>query len=120
MRASRAATADMTRCRYCEQPAQLVDGTVIYPHRPDLAAKRFWACLPCSAWVGCHPGTEKPLGRLANAQLRAAKMAAHGIFDPLWKGGPMRRREAYRWLAGELGMEPKRCHIGYMDLTECQ
>ena len=26
-------------CPYCQQPAALVAGDVIYPHRPDLAGK---------------------------------------------------------------------------------
>ena len=63
-------------CRYCTQPATLVPGAAIYPHREDLAAKRFWHRKARSAWVGCHPGTTKPLGILANAALRRA-----GLFD---------------------------------------
>lgn len=31
----------------------------------------------------------------------------------------MTRRAAYSWLAGELGVEVKRCHIGWFDVAEC-
>jgi len=85
-------------CPYCQSAAKLVGGRAIYPHRPDLAAKRFWQCKPCDAYVGCHEagngqgdGT-KPLGRLANAELRKAKKDAHYAFDRLWLDAPNRRR----------------------------
>lgn len=109
----------MAECPYCKGSASLVDGAAVYPHRPDLAAKPFWACLPCGAWVGCHPGGTKPLGRLADAATRKAKMAAHAAFDPLWRSGRMTRREAYRWLAGQLGISFERCHIGHFSAEEC-
>lgn len=115
-------------CPYCEEPAILMPGRAVYPNRPDLWTKPIWRCRPCGAWVGCHPGTEKPLGRLANAELRAAKSAAHAAFDPLWKAKMRReqcsqskaRKAGYKWLADQMGMNPKRCHIGMMDVAECQ
>lgn len=107
-------------CAYCQQPTQLVGGDVIYPHRLDLAEKKFYLCEPCGAYVGCHPGTETPLGRVANAELRKAKMEAHAAFDPLWKEGGMKRKEAYAWLRGELGLAEDECHIGMFDVDRCQ
>lgn len=106
-------------CSYCDQPSELVGGLDIYPHRPDLAHKWFYRCLPCSAYVGCHPGTKKPLGRLANEQLRRAKNRAHAAFDPLWKNGPMKRGDAYHWLAKRLEIPVKACHIGMFDEETC-
>ena len=110
---------DLKRCQHCGCEASLVSGEVIYPHRPDLAIKSFYLCQ-CGAYVGTHPGTTNPLGRPSNAELRAAKSAAHVLFDPIWKGGEMRRRAAYRWLAGELGIEFKDTHIGWFDVGQCR
>lgn len=107
-------------CPYCGKPAQLVGGNIIYPHREDLYEKKFWNCAPCQAYVGCHPGTETPLGRLANAELRRAKMAAHAAFDPLWKEGGMSRKEAYAWLSQALNIPPDDCHMGMFDVNTCQ
>ena len=117
-------------CAYCHRAAKLVAGRAIYPHRPDLAAKPFYKCSPCQAWVGCHPKPQRgrggmgdgyvPLGRLANAELRKAKMAAHAAFDPLWKSGAMTRQQAYKWLAEGLGINAANCHIGMFDLCGCQ
>lgn len=107
-------------CPYCGEASKLVGGDVIYPHRPDLYDKKFYQCSPCGAYVGCHKGTEKPLGRLANAELRRAKMAAHGAFDPIWRNGGMKRSNAYAWLAQQLGLSEEECHIGMFDVDRCK
>lgn len=107
-------------CPYCQEPARLVTGKEIYSHRADLHALPIYACLPCGAHVGCHPGTTRPLGRLANAELRKAKMAAHAAFDPIWKSGQMKRKQAYRWLAEQLGIAVNDCHIGEFEADMCK
>ncbi len=107
-------------CPYCNNPSILVTGDDLYPHIPALRSKSFYRCAPCKAHVGCHPGTTKPLGRLANAELRRLKMDAHAAFDHLWAGGRMKRASAYKWLAGALGIDPKTCHIGMFNEDECR
>jgi hypothetical protein len=121
-------------CPYCELPAKLVGGNVIYPHRNDLCDLMFWQCAPCGAYVGCHKkgawfyhrgqkhtsdGT-LPLGRLADAKLRRAKSDAHAVFDLLWRSGDMSRVAAYAWLSKALGISQDDCHIGMMDVKTCQ
>lgn len=117
----------MKTCGYCLLPAELLrSGDEGYPY-PTRNYGPMWTCVACRAWVGCHPGTENALGRLADAELRAAKQAAHAAFDPLWLRKMMRegcsksqaRRAGYRWLAVQLGIPFKQCHIGYMSLDEC-
>jgi len=119
-------------CDYCQGKAKLVGGDVIYPHRPDLASKQFWACLPCDAYVGCHPGTVRPLGRLANAELRRAKMSVHAVFDPIWERRLMLKRQTdprynkgmarggrYKKLAELMGIPRAECHVGMFDVARC-
>lgn len=115
-------------CPYCGEHAALVTGDVVYPHRPDLYLKKFWNCAPCGAYVGCHAPNSKlgfdgtqPLGRLANAELRKAKSAAHAVFDPLWqdKGYFKSRIKAYNWLADKLKIPVVECHIGEFDIATC-
>lgn len=107
-------------CPYCNKEARLVTGDVIYPHREDLYEKYFYLCSDCYAYVGCHPETEKPLGRLADAELRKTKMFAHKFFDAIWKSGKMRRKEAYNWLADKLKIKVENCHIGMFDVETCK
>jgi hypothetical protein len=112
---------DTITCPYCSGYSQLVNGTVIYPHRPDLAKLKFWLCRPCWAYTGTHINSKRhaPKGRLANAELRAAKIAAHAAFDPKWRNGGMSRKEAYKWLQTVMQRE-EQPHIGWMDVNECK
>ena len=108
------------KCDYCNKESELVDGSVIYPHRPDLFHKYFYRCVDCLAHVGCHPNTTKPLGRLANKELRQAKSEAHLSFDKLWKRYGMDRNEAYAYLADKMGIDKKDAHIGMFTVEQCK
>lgn len=84
-------------------------------------------CAPCQAWVGVHKGTNKALGRLANAKLRKAKCIAHYYFDKLWKkkmqqgfGKSAARHKAYKWLSEQMGLSFKDTHIGMFDVEQCK
>lgn len=116
----------MTTCQYCKTEAKLLKfGDAGYPYRRDYG--QTYVCIPCAAWVGCHKGTTKALGSLANAELREAKIAAHAAFDPLWQCQAIQdrctngyvRRVAYKWLSKQLGYPVSKTHIGYMSLEEC-
>lgn len=57
-------------------------------------------------------------------QLRAARKAAHDVFDTLWrgsrqKGKTMNRDAAYKWLARVMEKDEFDAHIRRMTLTEC-
>lgn len=121
-------------CHYCGKESERVTGAQIYPHRPDLHGKRFYRCPgDCGAYVGCHEGTIRPLGRLANAELREWKKRAHAAFDPIWISRFERRREEdpkykkgmarggrYKKLAELLGIPRDDCHIGMFDVDLCK
>jgi hypothetical protein len=114
-------------CPYCGKKAELKTGREIYAGRGSWDGKKFWVCEPCNAWVGCHDRNERygrvgdePLGRLANKELREAKMKAHLAFDPIWKKKSMKRKEAYAWLAKKLGIPADECHIGMFDVDMCR
>lgn len=104
-------------CDYCGNEAVLVEDSEIYGRSYGHKA---WLCRDCNAYVGCHGRSDKPLGRLANAELRRWKMAAHAAFDPLWKRGLLRRNAAYAWLAEQMGLPVEKTHIGMFDVAQCQ
>lgn len=109
-------------CPYCGGWSAKLNGHDIYPHRPDLRHKTFYACRPCDAYVGCHPGTDKPLGSLADRRLRRARNRAHEAIDPLWLNAEDRRtarKEVYRAVATALGIELEDCHIAMFDDDQC-
>lgn len=109
-------------CPYCGNKPVLKDSIEIYGQSYGL----IWHCEPCGAYVGVHKGTEVPLGRLANGVLREYKKQAHAAFDVIWQHKISRsmskkvaRGETYNWLAEQMGMEPKDCHIGMFDENQC-
>lgn len=105
-------------CPYCGRQAEYVDSKVIYGKSYGMA----YLCRSCMAYVGVHKGTDKPLGRLANAELRYWKKAAHAAFDPLWQWGEFkgRRNAAYKWLAEKMGLSHNKTHIGMFDVSQCK
>lgn len=112
-------------CDYCGREAAFLPSSAeLYQGRDYGPA---WACLPCGAWVGCHPD-DRPLGRLADKTLRTAKQAAHAAFDPLWRARMARdgltqgkaRGKGYKWLAAQMGLTRQECHIGMFDVAQCQ
>lgn len=114
-------------CPYCGQQTRLVGGDVIYPHRSDLTERKFWLCEPCDAYVGTHENSKRhaPYGTPANRELRYWRWIVHDAFDPLWKKGSDRqlfrnRKQAYAWLAKQLGMPVGKCHIGEFNVEACQ
>lgn len=113
-------------CGECGKPARMVGGDVIYPHRHDLAGKRFYRC-ECGAYVGTHPDTCEPLGTPASTTTRKCRSDAHAHFDALYKeagrrkpeGGSPRKR-GYRWLAERMEMTEDECHIGMMNAAQAR
>lgn len=106
-------------CNYCGRRAERVTGADVYAGRADLADKFFYRCRPCDARVGCHPGTDRPLGALATRELRRMRIVVHDVFDRLWQSKQMTRGQAYAWLRAELGLGPDECHIGMFDERRC-
>ena len=111
-------------CNYCGDDAEYVDSIEVYQSSHGM----IYLCRHCEAWVGVHKGTETPLGRLANKELRRAKQAAHRVFDRLWRRVMNRdniakhhaRGRAYKWLARELGIKTINCHIGMFNIEQCE
>lgn len=104
-------------CPYCGRPTRLVDSSVVYGR--SYGCKCYY-CEPCQAWVGCHKGTDKALGRIADKYLRELKRQAHESFDRIWNEGYTKRNEAYRLLSEALGLPVEQTHIGMFDEDLCR
>lgn len=104
-------------CPYCWAWSVNVDSAEVYNGR---SYGPIWLCRPCKAWVGCHKGTSKALGRLADAELRSWKIKFHDAFDPLWKSGENSRSSLYAWLARKMGIPKEHCHGGMFDVEQCK
>lgn len=111
-------------CRYCGGVIRCVPGQKVYG---DAAASRlklrnewFYQCQNCNARVGCHKGSKRPLGNVANEVLRLKRMETHQVFDACWKHHRMTRTAAYKWLSGKMGLPEEKTHIGGFEMDQCQ
>ena len=102
-------------CPYDGERAEFVDSKVVYGKSYGM----IWRCPKCDARVGVHKGSDQPLGRLADKELRNMKQKVHGVFDKLWEEG-MSRSEAYKWLAIQMDITREECHIGMFNLDRCR
>lgn len=118
-------------CPYCGNPSIFHQSSEHLYHGKNYGP--VYECSPCGAWVGCHPGTARPLGRLANRELREAKIAAHNEFDRLWRKRYVRKHAVdsrytkgmarggrYKELAILLNIPREECHIGMFDVDQCK
>lgn len=103
-------------CPYCKVKSEKANSKEVY-HGKDYGD--IFICRPCKAYVGVHKDNGKPLGRLANAELRKAKREAHRYFDNIWKLKYKDRKKAYAWLSESIGVEKEFCHIGMFDIEQC-
>lgn len=123
------------------QEDRLPVGTELEHPCPDCGGKMvlrdsvhglFYGCRAyprCQATHGAHKSTGQPLGLPADLQTRRGRMAAHALFDQLWKGKAlrgrhrgnpeMRRHEAYAWLAAKMELSKDEAHIGRFTAEQC-
>ena len=102
-------------CPYCGKEAEWCENKVIYGKNYGKSYM-CWYCENCNAYVGCHQNTRKPLGTMANQELRDLRQECHKLFDQLWKDGGMTRKEAYQFLFIHTGVK----HIAWTNKKDCQ
>lgn len=118
---------DPTPYCHCGCRAELKNAQFVYGPGHDYG--NLWVCgnyPSCNSYVGCHKGTNNPLGTLADAELRELRKEAHALFDPLWKEkkihkidpsftpGINARKKAYGWLSDQMFIEQRNCHFSQM------
>ena len=99
-------------CPYCGKEAEWCENSRIYGKNYG-ASYMCYFCEPCNAYVGCHQNTRKPLGTMANKELREMRIKAHGNIDWLYKTGRIKRHNLYKRLTEHFG---RPIHIGESDL----
>ena len=112
-----------TICRYCGGIIRLVSAADVYgssTERLGMQNEYLYQCQNCNARVGCHQGTTRPLGDVANEILRLKRIEAHQVFDACWKKMHISRTKAYQWLARELKLSEEDTHIGGFEIDTCQ
>lgn len=97
-------------CCECKKDvvAALLTGKEIYHYRRDLWGLPFWQCPRCKNHVGCHYKTDdntRPLGCIANEEIKKARQHLHTLIDPVCKSGQIARHRLYALISEALGYE---------------
>lgn len=112
-----------TACPFCGCPVELVNNSAIYGREygdwPYAYKCENWNA-DCGAYVGLHPGTDIPLGTLADKPLREARNRCKKPFERIWQSGLLSRKAAYGWLANAMKITKAECHFGLFDKTQCE
>ena len=102
-----------TECPYC-------NNEVVFTLNSELYGKIqgdgfIYFCRNCCASVGVHPGTNIPLGMMADKELLRLRTKAHKMFDKYWESGQYTRGEAYGLLSQRMKIKKEECHFGWFD-----
>jgi hypothetical protein len=104
-------------CPYCNKEAEWTENKAIYGRNYGKSYMCYY-CKSCNAYVGCHNNSRKPLGTMANSELREWRKKAHDVFDPLWKGKQKSMRDTvYKKISHDFGFP---VHIGESDIETCK
>lgn len=109
------------RCPYCGSHVIFRSADGIY--RENANGTMLYVCKRypmCDAYVRTHPGTNRPVGTLANRELRSLRREAHRYFDRLYLSGMMSKEQAYEWLARLIQAPMSQAHIGYLGEYYCR
>lgn len=107
-------------CPYCKSETQIKTETEVYGK--EYKGRQIICCKnypDCDSYVGTHDDC-KPLGRLANKNLRVLKKKAHDSFDMIWKNNLVKRNEAYKLLSDYLCLPKEYTHIGMFSEITCK
>lgn len=106
-------------CPFCKKEAKWCENKEIYGKNFGKSYMCYY-CKDCDAYVGCHQNSERPLGTMANAELREWRKKAHSVLDPVWQSrshGNKSRKHIYRILGEYFDRE---IHIAESDIEQCQ
>lgn len=112
---------EIMKCNYCNNDCLWVENKYIYGKNYGKSFM-IWLCEKCDAYVGCHNNTKKPLGTLANKELRLLRKRAKNIFINKLMGGNWScdrktKTKAYKILNNHF---KKEFHFGSSSISECK
>ena len=110
------------KCPYCHANASLCPASVVYGLNRRSQGKFLYLCdrwPACDAYVSAHDRTHRPMGTLANGDLRHKRILAHRALEQLRQSRHMEKWEVYIWLQAKLGLDERQAHIGQFSEWMC-
>lgn len=74
----------------------------------------------CDSYIGAHKKSMRPMGTMADSDLRNKRIEAHRALDAIWKNGYMTKHSTYIWLQNRLNLREKDTHIGKFSYYLCE
>ena len=111
------------KCPYCHANASLRPASIVYGLNKRSKGKYIYLCdrwPACDAYVSTHGRTKKPMGSLANGDLRHKRILAHQALAELQQYRHMKKWEVYVWLQAKLGLHEHQAHIGEFSDVMCE
>lgn len=78
------------------------------------------AILPVIHTLGHTKKSMRPMGTMADSNLRNKRIEAHRALDAIWKNGYMTKHSTYIWLQNRLNLREKDTHIGKFSYYLCE
>lgn len=111
-------------CPYCGSVAVKRSAWKVYgddPPEEGAEEKELWVCSKypdCDSYVSADKNG-KPMGMLADKELRHLRIVAHRYFDEIYKNKIMSRSQSYRLLADRLAIPHSCAHIASFNTYRC-
>ena len=86
-------------CPYCGAEAKLRPASVVYKENTIDETAYLFVCdrYPvCDSYVNAHKDSKRPMGTLANSELRNRRILAHRALATIWENGVMTKEQAYK------------------------
>jgi len=110
------------KCPYCGAHAAYRPAAVVYGKSTKFADAYLYICSrwpSCDAYVSAHKKSKKPMGTLANSELRHKRILAHRALKSLEKQYKMEKRDVYIWLQSKLAFTEEQTHIAMFSEYLC-
>ena len=109
-------------CPYCGAPAVCRPASTVYGTGTIDPKGYLYLCSnwpSCDAYVGAHRKDRRPMGTLANGELRHKRILAHRALKKLQMDRHMDKWAAYIWLQANLKLDESHAHIGMFSGQMC-
>lgn len=109
-------------CPYCGAKAQYRPANIIFGKKPEFTGRHYYICSnwpKCDAYVAAHQADKRPMGSLANGDLRHKRLVAHRELNKLQHTSGMSKWAVYVWLAAKMGLTSEQAHIGKFTEQQC-
>lgn len=110
-------------CPYCGKKAVLRSASYLYGEKRIFTPETmFYVCSgypECNAYVSANQKNNRPLGTMADGELRNLRIQAHRALREIWTQGYMTKNSTYHWLSGKLALPEKETHVAMFSTYRC-